>query len=403
MEKNEAMEDGQLTLLKLQEMIGDAVKEALPDMYWVSGEVSQISINSSGHCYMELVQIDESSGRVLAKARAIIWRRRADALLSYFRESAGTNPRKGMKMLLNVAVEYSAVWGLSLIVYDLDPRFTLGGIEQERQKTIKRLEEQGMFELNSSLELPVLPFRVAVVSAEGAAGYGDFLKHIGQSRWAGSISCTLFAAPMQGEACAAGIIDALSQVEEDEYDIAVIIRGGGGDMDLMPFDDYELALNVAQFPLPVFTGIGHDRDYHVIDMVAHSWFKTPTAVADFLLEMFENQWNRLAGLGARLSEAVAGRVNAQAMVLNALEKRIQYAVSAVLASRENALKLVESKLENVNPARIIGKGFAMILDKDGRRISSPQGLPAEGTITIVMEKTMLEYRVERIASREFGE
>lgn len=397
------MEDEQLTLLQLQEMIGGAVKEALPDLYWVSGEVSQISINSSGHCYIELVQTDVSSGRVLAKAHAIIWRGRAEALLAYFRESAGSNPQKGMKMLLNVAVEYSAAWGLSLIVYDLDPRFTLGDIEKERQKTIRKLEEQGMFELNSSLELPMLPFRIAVVSAEGAAGYGDFLKHIRQSRWAGSIACTLFAAPMQGEACAAGIIDALSQVEEDEYDIAVIIRGGGSDMDLKPYDDYELALNVAQFPLPVFTGIGHDRDYHVIDMVAHSWFKTPTAVADFLIGMFENQWERLAELGARVSEAIAGRVNAETVELSALEKRIQYAVSAMLASRENALKLVESKLENVNPARIIGKGFAMILDKDGRRISSPQGLPAEGTITIVMEKTMLEYKVERIASREFGE
>ncbi len=397
------MEEGNLTLLQLQEMITDTVSNALPDLYWVSGEVSQISLNASGHCYIELVQTDESTGRVVAKARAIIWRARAEVLLSYFRESAGSNPQKGMKMLLNVAVEYSAVWGLSLIVYDLDPNFTLGDIEKERQKTIRKLERQGMFELNSSLELPVLPLRVAIVSAAGAAGYGDFMKHVNQSRWAGAMHFSLFAAPMQGEGCAAGIIEALSQVEENKFDLAVIIRGGGSDMDLKPYDDYELALNVAQFPLPVLTGIGHDRDYHVIDMVAHTWFKTPTAVADFLIEMFENQWNRLFELGTRVSEAIESRVNAGLYELSSMEKRLQYAVGSLLSSRENALRLMESKLENVNPERILGKGFALVLDKDGRRISEPQELPDNGRITLVMGRTMVEYEVVRIASREFGE
>lgn len=397
------MEEGNLTLLQLQEMITDTVSNALPDLYWVSGEVSQISLNASGHCYIELVQTDESTGRVVAKARAIIWRARAEVLLSYFRESAGSNPQKGMKMLLNVAVEYSAVWGLSLIVYDLDPNFTLGDIEKERQKTIRKLERQGMFELNSSLELPVLPLRVAIVSAAGAAGYGDFMKHVNQSRWAGAMHFSLFDAPMQGEGCAAGIIEALSQVEENKFDLAVIIRGGGSDMDLKPYDDYELALNVAQFPLPVLTGIGHDRDYHVIDMVAHTWFKTPTAVADFLIEMFENQWNRLFELGTRVSEAIESRVNAGLYELSSMEKRLQYAVGSLLSSRENALRLMESKLENVNPERILGKGFALVLDKDGRRISEPQELPDNGRITLVMGRTMVEYEVVRIASREFGE
>ena len=368
---------------------------------WVKVEIDSHS-ESGGHHYFGLIE-KSKTGAELAKARGIIWRSNA-LIINQFQAATGKRLGAGLSVGVLVSVNYDARFGLSLIIHSIDASYSIGLREQEKKETIRRLTESGLMDMQkSTLGLPFLPSRIAVISSAEAAGYGDFMKHVNQSRWAGAMHFSLFAAPMQGEGCAAGIIEALSQVEENKFDLAVIIRGGGSDMDLKPYDDYELALNVAQFPLPVLTGIGHDRDYHVIDMVAHTWFKTPTAVADFLIEMFENQWNRLFELGTRVSEAIESRVNAGLYELSSMEKRLQYAVGSLLSSRENALRLMESKLENVNPERILGKGFALVLDKYGRRISEPQELPDNGRITLVMGRTMVEYEVVRIASREFGE
>jgi len=382
-----------MTLLQLQEMISEAVHEGLPQAYWVSAEISQISVNASGHCYIDLVQ-SGSDGKAQAKARAIIWRSRAELLLEYFRQETGQLPSKGMKILLNVEVEHSPLWGLSLIVYDLDPTFTLGEVERQRQITIDRLQQEGMFDINSQVELPSLPGNIAVISAEGAAGYGDFLKHISQSAWAGAIKCTLFSSPMQGEECPCGIISALMEIlQHDSFDAVVIIRGGGSSMDLRCFDDYELALNVAQYPLPVLTGIGHERDYHVIDMVAHSWFKTPTAVADFLIESFQNEWEHLQELSARVVLALEGRISGEERRIDSLVERMKYAARSLVDSKLSALALIEQRIEQRNPLKLLSGGYSILLDSKGKRISKAENLPESGRMSILFDGVLAEYEV----------
>jgi exodeoxyribonuclease VII large subunit len=280
------MDDRKLyTLYQLQSDISEVLAEAFTDSIWVRSEVSECSVNRSGHCYLTLVEKEEESGRLLAKCSAVIWAQTYRILSAHFRSVTGSDIVAGMNVLLKVQVNYNELYGLSLNVRDIDPSFTVGNLELERQKTIAHLSEQGMMELNSSLELPTLPRRLAVISAESAAGYRDFIQHLHGNAYGFAFATTLFSAPMQGVEAPAGIIAALDTIAQRtaEFDAVLILRGGGSVMDLVCFDDYDLALNVAQFPLPVLTGIGHDKDYHVIDMVACHNLKTPTALADFLL------------------------------------------------------------------------------------------------------------------------
>ncbi len=273
-----------LTLQQLQTKIKGSLDEAFPLPVWVTAEISEMKVNYSGHCYMELVEKGGDNQVPRAKCSAVVWRSTWGALSSYFSAATGGPLSAGMKVLLKVSVNYHELYGLSLTVSDIDPLYTLGDMERQRQETILRLQEEGVFDMNRSLDIPPVIQRIAVISSRNAAGYQDFMKELGRSPYAFEV--TLFDAFMQGNEAETSIIAALEQVAEeaDRFDVAVVIRGGGSQSDLSCFNSYRLCSHLAQFPLPVFTGIGHDKDQSVADMVAALALKTPTAVAAHLVD-----------------------------------------------------------------------------------------------------------------------
>lgn len=358
-------------LLALQEQVRQALEDTFFETVWLQAEISELKQNPSGHCYLTLVEKDPQSNALLAKAPAIVWASAWRMVKPYFESQTGRALAPGLSVLVRVQVNYSALYGLSLIVYDIDPSFTVGELELARQRTIARLQKEGMFGMNAALPLPVLPRRLAVISSATAAGYRDFLRHLSENEYGFRFRTRLFPAVMQGAEAPASIIAALDAVAaeqetEDTFDAVLILRGGGGAMDLVCFDDYELAVNVAQFPLPVLTAIGHDHDFHVIDMVAHTHVKTPTALADWLIERFAGEDWQVDLLRQRLHLAVRAKAEAQRGVLEAMRLRVANAVAARHGDALHALDLLQHRLDAVNPQRALDRGFLIAL-KNGRR------------------------------------
>jgi len=258
---------------------------ALPDMYWVTAEVSEIKENYAGHCYLELIEKQSDEKNVSARVRAIIWNNRYRFLKSLFENITGESLRAGMKVLVRVKVEYHELYGLSLIISDIDPSFTIGEMAVKRQMIIRKLEEEGVFSMNKELELPFVPRRIAVISSGSAAGFLDFMKHLRENSYGYVFYTALFETIMQGTETEKSVISALDRiaVHSEVFDVVAILRGGGSQSDLSWFDNYNIAYHVTQFPLPVITGIGHEKDLSVTDMVAFRALKTPTAVADYLI------------------------------------------------------------------------------------------------------------------------
>ncbi len=272
-----------ITLLQLQTLIKGKLDEAIPLPFWVVAEISELKVNYSGHCYLELVEKGGTNQVPKARVSAVVWRNTWGALRPYFASATGSELTEGMQVLMRVSVSYHELYGLSLVVSDIDPLYTLGDMERQRQETILRLQQEGVFDINRSLELPPVVQRVAVVSSANAAGYQDFMNELAAGGY--RFEVTLFDAVMQGHAAEESIINALERVGEDmeKYDVVVVIRGGGSQSDLAAFDSYRLAGHIAQFPLPVVTGIGHDKDQSVADLVACVPLKTPTAAAAWLV------------------------------------------------------------------------------------------------------------------------
>jgi exodeoxyribonuclease VII large subunit len=284
-----------LTLTELQLIIKDSLYIALPDMYWVIAEISEMKENYNGHCYLELVEKHTSENSIRARVRAVIWSNRFRFLKSFFENTTNESLREGMKVLVRVKIEYHEVYGLSLVINDIDPAFTIGEMAIKRQQILKKLEEEGVLTMNKELDFPVLPQRIAVISSTNAAGYSDFIKHLRENSFGYVFLTTLFETPLQGTDTETGVVRAFDRIaaQLENFDLAVIIRGGGSQTDLSWFDNYNIAYYVTQFPLPVITGIGHEKDLSVTDIVAHRSLKTPTAVADFLVECMNNTENNL--------------------------------------------------------------------------------------------------------------
>lgn len=278
--------DNKISLSDLQLIIRDSLYLALPDFYWVVAEISEMKENSAGHCYMELVEKlpDEKNAR--AKIKAIIWASRSRFLRSFFESSTGESLREGMKVLVRVKIEYHELYGLSLIISDIDPSFTIGEMALKRQMIIKKLGEEGVFSMNKDIPFPAVPRRIAVISSGKAAGYTDFRTHLTENIYGYVFYTALFESALQGAGTEDGIIAALDRIANylHLFDVVAIIRGGGSQSDLSWFDNYNIAYHVTQFPIPVITGIGHEKDLSVTDMVAYQSLKTPTAVADFLID-----------------------------------------------------------------------------------------------------------------------
>lgn len=361
-----------IDLVTLQECIRGQVEgiEA-----WVQAEVESCRY-SSGHCYLDLIQ-KSPKGAELSRARGIIWRSHAD-IISYFEFETGKKLSGGITVLVYVSVSYDPRFGLSLIVKDIDADFTIGQRELERQATIKALTDEGLLDAQKELALPFLPGRMAVISSVDAAGYGDFMKQLGQNSHGFVFDTTLFHSIMQGDRSPSSVIEALGAISKNPgaYDLVVIMRGGGAAADMFCFDDYEMCRAIASCPLPVLTAIGHDRDFHIADMVANAYFKTPTALAAFLTD-----WT---------ADTEAGWMNTVAGIRRALENRIQrlddetkrcvsnigFALKAAIGEMDHNIALLQASIASADPRGLLRQGYVLASDMHGRLLKNASSAEA---------------------------
>jgi exodeoxyribonuclease VII large subunit len=294
-----------LSLTELQLIIRDSLYLALPDAYWVTAEISELKENNAGHCYLELIEKHPEEKNVRARVKAIIWSKRYGFLRAFFENATGESLREGLKILVKTKVEYHEIYGLSLIISDIDPAFTIGEMAMKRQLVIKKLEQEGVFSMNKEIMFPAVPQRIAVISSKNAAGYSDFINQLKSNSFGYIFYTALIESSLQGTETEQGIMNALDRIALNShlFDLVVIIRGGGSQSDLNWFDSYNIAYHVTQFPLPVITGIGHDKDVSVTDMVANKSLKTPTAVADFLIDSVNSAENHIIDIGSEIIDA----------------------------------------------------------------------------------------------------
>jgi exodeoxyribonuclease VII large subunit len=293
-----------LSLTELQLVIRDSLYMALPDFYWVTAEISEIKENTAGHCYLELIEKHPDEINVRARIKAIIWSSRYRFLKSFFENITGESLKEGLKILIKTKVEYHEIYGLSLVISDIDPAFTIGEMAIKRQLIINRLEQEGVFTMNKELDFPSVPQRIAVISSKYAAGYSDFINHLRKNSYGYVFYTALIESTMQGTETEKDVIAALDRIAVNShlFDLVAIIRGGGSQTDLSWFDNYNIAYHVTQFPLPVITGIGHDKDMSVTDMVACRSLKTPTAVADYLIDTMFQAENKLFTMSTEIKD-----------------------------------------------------------------------------------------------------
>lgn len=348
----------QYSLSELCAEIQEVVGNDLLERYWVRAEIA--SLSARGHCYMELVEKAENN-TLAAKVRATCWNNVYSLLSAYFIQETGQALRVGMQVLVEVSVDFHPVYGLSLNIWNIDPTYTQGDLAKQRQATIQRLTEDGVMELQQSLEIPTLVRKVAVISAADAAGYGDFCDQLKNNRFGFRFELSLFAATMQGDHAPRSIIQALGKIasEEEKWDIVVIIRGGGATTDLGCFDDYELASHCAQFPLPILSGIGHTRDMSIVDMVTHTSVKTPTAAAEWLIERVAEQVERVNQLEVRLQRATQHAVVQENNKLQAYLQRMSYSAQRLIMQEQNKLQMWGKTIELHSPERIFKMGYSL--------------------------------------------
>lgn len=350
----------QYRLAELCGYVQEMLEDAFPDRYWVCAEIASMSVRN--HCYMELVEKAEN-GILAAKLRATCWQGVYNMLSVYFEHETGQSLHAGMQVLLEVSVEFHAVYGMSLNIWNIDPTYTLGDLARQRQMTIEQLKKDGVMDLQRSLCMATLPRRVAVISSADAAGYGDFCHQLQSNRYGFTFMPHLFAATMQGETAARSIIHALAIIaeQEEEWDVVVIIRGGGATTDLSCFDDYALASHCAQFPIPIVAGIGHTRDVSVVDMVANTSVKTPTAAAEWLIERVAEQVEVVADLQVRLQRAVQTAIVAETNHILQYKQRILVAIDKMVMHEKSRFDLWQKTIELHSPEHIFSRGYSLTM------------------------------------------
>lgn len=380
-------------LLQVRETLGIS----FPSSYWVVAEILEIHENRSGHCYLELIEKSDQNDTLLARARGTIWAARYSMLRPYFEASTGTRLKTGIKVLFRAAVEFHPQYGFSLNITDLDPAYTLGDLARKKMEVIRKLREAGVMEMNREIPFPRVPQAIAVISSETAAGYGDFMDSLHQNQYGFRFSTELFRAVMQGEEAPASITAAMDRIFESEtrFDCVVLIRGGGSKADLECFNDYDLAYFITQFPLPVITGIGHERDESVADMVAALDLKTPTAVAEFLVDQLLAYEFRLGELEEKLAGEVKRIVQSHAtrleryagdlrhLVRGFLKERVELLVQyrlllekgtrSLLARKSDHLLLMETRAKLADPAVILKRGYSITL-LEGKALKGTGGV-----------------------------
>lgn len=411
-----------LSLQELQQRIKSAIEDSLPLPVWVVAEISDLKVNSySGHCYMELVEKAEAvrggTSTPKAQARAVIWRNQYAMLSAYFLSQTGSRLQVGMKILAKVMVTYHELYGLSLQISDIDPTYTLGEVERQKQITISQLKADGVWDMNRELSLPTPIQRIAIISSATAAGYQDFCREIAEGGY--DFRLTLFEAVVQGERAEDSVIDALSRIaeREEEFDVAVLIRGGGSTSDLSCFNSYRLCAYVAQFPLPVLTGIGHLKDESVADMVAHTPLKTPTAVAAWLTQQMQSLEGWLESAEQELKDVVMAKLQRENLRLERLEGEIKAQsqiycqrvlsrlelyqgqlhtlTEQILLREKERLRSLDQIVASHSPKRIMQLGFAVVRQASGA-ITSAQGLSAGERVQIEFAQGAIEAEVKRV-------
>ena len=380
------------SLRELQLAVRERLAEAFPLPVWVAAEISEMKVNYSGHCYLELVEKGGANGVPAAKASAVIWRSHYGPIASYFASKTGERLAVGMKVLVRVTLSYHELYGLSFQIQDIDPTYTVGDWEQQRQQTIARLREEGVWDMNRELDVPRVPQRVAVVSSANAAGYQDFCKEIARSAY--RVELTLFDAFMQGHGAEDSIIEALERVAEqaDDFDVVALIRGGGSQSDLACFNSYRLCAHVAQFPLPIVTGIGHDKDESVADMVAARRLKTPTAVAAWVIE-------QLAEFDGAL-EAMCQAVERYATeMLSAERQRLERNAALVATQAVGATRRLELTLERYS-SELRRMGQALVAEQRNRATRAEELLHRASDYFVRSERERLAALEQAVAARD---
>jgi len=405
-----------ISLSELQAIIKDSLYMAHPGFYWVVSEISEIKENSSGHCYLELIEKHPEDKNVSARIKAIIWSNRYRFLKSLFENITGESLKEGLKILVKVKIEYHEVFGLSLVISDIDPAFTIGDMALKRQIVIKRLEEEGIFTMNKELEFPFLPQRIAVISSKNAAGYTDFINHLKNNSYGYVFYTALFDSVMQGADTESSILNALNRIADQSgfFDAVVIIRGGGSVNDLSWFDSYNIAYHVTQFPIPVLTGIGHEKDLSVTDMVAYKSLKTPTAVAGYLIDYVTDidlHLNELSTeiINHSLSAIEDSRKTVDSFIINLVPvARLMVSDSKSEIERKRVdlmrntffimerMKMLSEKLIKtlsiLDPVNVLRRGYT-ITTKNGMPIKSAGEINPEDIIESIFADGYVESRV----------
>ena len=393
------MEKEFIDLFELQHRLKQGVESLFPNRIWVRAEVSAIKARSGGHCYLELSQSDQKG--LIAKSSAIIWSSKYRFIAPYFESVTGSPLQEGLVILVQVQVNFSEMYGMSLIIDDINPEFSLGEKEQERQRTIERLQKEGLMGLQKELALPLLPYRLAVISASDAAGYRDFMRHVEDNPYGFKVEPVLFPALMQGTECPASIISALDRImdEGEQWDAVLILRGGGAKLDLACFDDYELAAVIAQYPLPVLTAIGHDQDYHVCDMVAHEFLKTPTALADHILDIYAGEDMRISSAESRIRLALSNRIYREEALLDSSAARIRGGFMLKISAMESALNVIQTRIQAADPRKILERGYALAVDADGVVLRGAAGRKAGDKVSVMFADGTLCTEVKAVINK----
>ena len=402
------MQDNRLTLRQLNLMVKDAIEMQLPDEYWVEAELAECR-ERGGHCYLELIEKEATTNTPVAKASAKCWRQTWQMIQPYFERTTGQELRAGMKVLLKVYAQFHEAYGFSWIVTDIDPTYTLGDMARKRQEIIRQLKEEGVFDLQRELCIPRFAKRIAVISAAGAAGYGDFCRQLEDNEYGFKFEVTLFPAVMQGEQVESSVVAALNKIYPSiyDFDVVVIIRGGGATSDLSGFDTLALAENVAQFPIPIITGIGHDRDESILDMVANTHVKTPTAAAALLIDNLRQVLERINEAQQRITLAIHQRIanhksrlsNLQTLIpalvqrtlsnakhrIELLENRLPTATERIITNQKHKLSQIELMLQSYDPQLLLKRGYSITL-MNGRAVRDPKELKVGDEIETRIEK-----------------
>ena len=428
-----------VTLYELNNLVKEVIESEMPDEYWVEAELSECRENR-GHCYMELIQKDERTATPIAKASAKCWASKWLVIRPYFERTTGQRLSAGMKVLLKVYAQFHEAYGFSWIVTDIDPTYTMGDMARKRQEIIRQLKAEGVFDLQKELSLPLFCQRIAVISSETAAGYGDFCNQLADNPYGFQFRTWLFPAIMQGEGIEKSIIEALNRINAvcDDFDVVVIIRGGGATSDMSGFDTLALAENVANFPLPIITGIGHERDESVLDMVSHIRVKTPTAAATFLishlkevLDVVEESQNRitryaqqklstlsaqlttlsemiprlfsvvktrqearLESLQSRMISEMQQKIVGHQSRLEGFDQRIPILLERKLLSERHRMEMMTEKVKSLDPALLLQRGYSITL-KDGKAVRDAAMLKENDIIETRLSKGTIRSKVTK--------